>query len=78
METTHLNVGPSSTQMCMVRTMLESLIAYKSGSKRTLRNDIDGICLTHYYYMLLLRYFDNNSSIIIETKCRVQEFRLKM
>ena len=36
------NVGPSSTQLYMVRTMLESLIADKSGGKRTLRKDIDG------------------------------------
>lgn len=40
-----LNVGPSSTQLYMVRTMLESLIADKSGGKRTLRKDIDGSCL---------------------------------
>lgn len=35
-------LGPSSTQLYMVRTMLESLIADKSGGKRTLRKDIDG------------------------------------
>ena len=35
------NVGPSSTQLYMVRTMLESLIADKSGGKRTLSKDID-------------------------------------
>uniref|UniRef100_A0A673WG49 Cytoplasmic FMR1 interacting protein 2 n=1 Tax=Salmo trutta TaxID=8032 RepID=A0A673WG49_SALTR len=41
-------VGPSSTQgLCrgmlyMVRTMLESLIADKSGSKKTLRSSLDG------------------------------------
>ena len=35
-------MGPSSTQLYMVRTMLESLIADKSGGKRTLRKDIDG------------------------------------
>ncbi|GAB6019487.1 Cytoplasmic FMR1-interacting protein 1 [Chamberlinius hualienensis] len=39
------NVGPSSTQLYMVRTMLESLISDKSGGKRTLRKDIDGPCL---------------------------------
>jgi len=39
------NVGPSSTQLYMVRTMLESLIASKAGSKRTLRKDIDGAML---------------------------------
>ena len=36
------NVGPSSTQLYMVRTMLESLISSKAGAKRTLRKDIDG------------------------------------
>ncbi|KAF3834823.1 hypothetical protein F7725_027381 [Dissostichus mawsoni] len=35
-------VGPSSTQLYMVRTMLESLIADKSGSKKTLRSGLDG------------------------------------
>ncbi|KAL5012024.1 hypothetical protein ScPMuIL_010575 [Solemya velum] len=35
------NVGPSSTQLYMVRTMLESLTAEKSGGRRTLRRDID-------------------------------------
>jgi len=34
-------VGPSSTQLYMVRTMLESLIADKSCAKRTLRKDMD-------------------------------------
>lgn len=37
-------VGPGSTQLYLVRTMLESLISAKSGvgSKRTLRKDIEG------------------------------------
>ncbi|NXB12402.1 CYFP1 protein, partial [Cnemophilus loriae] len=35
-------VGPSSTQLYMVRTMLESLIADKSGSKKTLRSSLEG------------------------------------
>uniref|UniRef100_A0A8C7FPZ4 Cytoplasmic FMR1 interacting protein 1 n=2 Tax=Oncorhynchus TaxID=8016 RepID=A0A8C7FPZ4_ONCKI len=35
-------VGPSSTQLYMVRTMLESLIADKSGSKKTLRSCLEG------------------------------------
>ncbi|PWA14426.1 hypothetical protein CCH79_00011121, partial [Gambusia affinis] len=35
-------VGPSSTQLYMVRTMLESLIADKSGSKKTLRSGLEG------------------------------------
>lgn len=37
----HRNVGPSSTQLYMVRTMLESLIADKSGVKKTLRSYLD-------------------------------------
>uniref|UniRef100_A0AAX7TC51 Cytoplasmic FMR1 interacting protein 2 n=1 Tax=Astatotilapia calliptera TaxID=8154 RepID=A0AAX7TC51_ASTCA len=39
-------VGPSSTQLYMVRTMLESLIADKSGSKKTLRSSLDGPIVT--------------------------------
>uniref|UniRef100_A0A672QMY2 Cytoplasmic FMR1-interacting protein 1 homolog n=1 Tax=Sinocyclocheilus grahami TaxID=75366 RepID=A0A672QMY2_SINGR len=35
-------VGPSSTQLYMVRTMLESLVADKSGSKKTLRSSLEG------------------------------------
>uniref|UniRef100_A0A668RW16 Cytoplasmic FMR1-interacting protein n=1 Tax=Oreochromis aureus TaxID=47969 RepID=A0A668RW16_OREAU len=35
-------VGPSSTQLYMVRTMLESLIADKSGTKKTLRSSLEG------------------------------------
>lgn len=58
------NVGPSSTQLYMVRTMLESLIADKSGGKRTLRKDIDGQYLfqidqfhkTSFYWSYLLNF----------------------
>jgi cytoplasmic FMR1 interacting protein len=58
------NVGPSSTQLYMVRTMLESLIADKSGSKRTLRKDIDAGSLVHiehfhkssFYWNYLLNF----------------------
>lgn len=58
------NVGPSSTQLYMVRTMLESLIADKSGAKRTLRKDIDGQYLmqidqfhkTSFYWNYLLSF----------------------
>lgn len=57
-------VGPSSTQLYMVRTMLESLIADKSGGKRTLRKDIDGQYLvqidqfhkTSFYWSYLLNF----------------------
>ena len=56
--------GPSSTQLYMVRTMLESLIADKSGGKRTLRKDIDGQYLvqidqfhkTSFYWSYLLNF----------------------
>jgi Cytoplasmic Fragile-X interacting family len=59
--------GPSSTQLYMVRTMLESLIADKSGGKRTLRKDIDGQYLvqidqfhkTSFYWNYLLRFSGN-------------------
>lgn len=50
------NVGPSSTQLYMVRTMLESLITDKAASgKRTLRKDIDGP------YLLAIDQFHKNS-----------------
>ncbi|OQV18248.1 Cytoplasmic FMR1-interacting protein [Hypsibius exemplaris] len=39
------SVPPSSTQLYMVRTMLESLISDKSSGKRTLRKDIEGVYL---------------------------------
>lgn len=56
--------GPSSTQLYMVRTMLESLIADKSGGKRTLRKDIDGQYLmqidqfhkTSFYWSYILKF----------------------
>ncbi|CAH0387882.1 unnamed protein product [Bemisia tabaci] len=37
-----LCASPSSTQLYMVRTMLQSLIAYESGGERTLWKEIDG------------------------------------
>ena len=44
------NVGPSSTQLYMIRTQLESLISDKALSgRRTLRKDIDGQYLTLIY-----------------------------
>lgn len=50
------NVGPSSTQLYMVRTMLESIISDKAASgKRTLRKDIDGP------YLLTIDQFHKNS-----------------
>lgn len=60
----YFHAGPSSTQLYMVRTMLESLIADKSGGKRTLRKDIDGQYLvqidqfhkTSFYWSYLLNF----------------------
>ncbi|XP_052277859.1 cytoplasmic FMR1-interacting protein-like isoform X1 [Dreissena polymorpha] len=50
------NVGPSTTQLYMVRTMLESLIAEKNtGGKKTLRKDID------YQHFLAIDNFHKNS-----------------
>lgn len=49
------NVGPSTTQLYMVRTMLESLIAEKSGGKKTLRKDID------YQHLLTIDNFHKTS-----------------
>jgi hypothetical protein len=63
-------IGPSSTQLYMVRTMLESLIADKSGGKRTLRKDIDGQYLvqidqfhkTSFYWNYMLAFSGKFSS----------------
>ncbi|KAL3880811.1 hypothetical protein ACJMK2_033018 [Sinanodonta woodiana] len=49
------NVGPSTTQLYMVRTMLESLISDKSGGKKTLRKDID------YQHFITMDNFHKNS-----------------
>lgn len=38
----HLTFCPFLSKLYMVRTMLESLIADKSGSKKTLRSSLDG------------------------------------
>ncbi|CAF2046241.1 unnamed protein product [Rotaria magnacalcarata] len=49
-------VGPSSTQLYMVRTMIESLLTDKSGyGKRTLRKDID------YNHLSLIDQFHKQS-----------------
>ncbi|CAF1631788.1 unnamed protein product [Adineta ricciae] len=49
-------VGPSSTQLYMVRTMIESLLTDKSGyGKRTLRKDID------YTHLSLIEQFHKQS-----------------
>lgn len=70
------NVGPSSTQLYMIRTMLESLIADKSGAKRTLRKDIDGQYLmqidqfhkTSFYWNYLLNFSGTLSKHFLQQK----------
>ena len=50
------NVGPGTTQLYMVRTMLESLISDKAASgKKTLRKDIEG------QYLVAIDQFHKNS-----------------
>ncbi|XP_059481300.1 cytoplasmic FMR1-interacting protein isoform X1 [Neocloeon triangulifer] len=80
------NVGPSSTQLYMVRTMLESLIADKSGGKRTLRKDIDGQYLvqidqfhkTSFYWNYLLRFSESLHDCCDLSQLWYREFYLEM
>lgn len=63
-------VGPSSTQLYMVRTMLESLISEKTCAKRTLRKDIEGHWLlaidqfhkSSFYWNYLLNFSGNSTT----------------
>ncbi|KAJ8936438.1 hypothetical protein NQ318_015584 [Aromia moschata] len=80
------NVGPSSTQLYMVRTMLESLIADKSGGKRTLRKDIDGQYLiqidqfhkTSFYWNYLLSFSEFLQKCCDLSQLWYREFYLEM
>ncbi|KAK7874487.1 hypothetical protein R5R35_001571 [Gryllus longicercus] len=80
------NVGPSSTQLYMVRTMLESLIADKSGGKRTLRKDIDGQYLvqidqfhkTSFFWNYLLRFSASLQDCCDLSQLWYREFYLEM
>jgi cytoplasmic FMR1 interacting protein len=80
------NVGPSSTQLYMVRTMLESLIADKSGGKRTLRKDIDGQYLmqidqfhkTSFYWNYLLSFSESLQQCCDLSQLWYREFYLEM
>ena len=75
-------MGPSTTQLYMVRTMLESLIADKSGGKRTIRKDIDGNVLmridefhkTSFYWNYLLNF----SRKFLQLKFYIQHVQAKM
>ncbi|KDR09197.1 cytoplasmic FMR1-interacting protein isoform X1 [Zootermopsis nevadensis] len=80
------NVGPSSTQLYMVRTMLESLIADKSGGKRTLRKDIDGQYLvqidqfhkTSFYWNYMLAFSASLQDCCDLSQLWYREFYLEM
>ncbi|XP_044741705.1 cytoplasmic FMR1-interacting protein [Chrysoperla carnea] len=80
------NVGPSSTQLYMVRTMLESLIADKSGGKRTLRKDIDGQYLMQidqfhkmsFYWNYLLSFSGSLQNCCDLSQLWYREFYLEM
>lgn len=80
------NVGPSSTQLYMVRTMLESLIADKSGGKRTLRKDIDGQYLvqidqfhkTSFFWNYLLSFGESLQQCCDLSQLWYREFYLEM
>ncbi|XP_065556681.1 cytoplasmic FMR1-interacting protein-like isoform X2 [Artemia franciscana] len=80
------NVGPSSTQLYMVRTMLESLIADKSGGKRTLRKDIDGTYLmaidafhkSSFYWTYLLNFGRTLQQACDLSQLWYREFYLEM
>jgi len=80
------NVGPSSTQLYMVRTMLESLISNKAGSKRTLRKDIDGAMLmkiddfhkTSFFWNYLLNFSKSLQDCCDLSQLWYREFYLEM
>ncbi|EEB13869.1 conserved hypothetical protein [Pediculus humanus corporis] len=79
-------VGPSSTQLYMVRTMLESLIADKSGGKRTLRKDIDGQYLMQidqfhkasFYWSYILKFSESLQQCCDLSQLWYREFYLEM
>jgi len=81
------NVGPSSTQLYMVRTMLESLISDKAASgKKTLRKDIEGPYLlaidqfhkTSFYWNYLLNFSQTLRECCDLSQLWYREFYLEM
>jgi len=80
------NVGPSSTQLYMVRTMLESLISDKSGGKKTLRKDMDGQHLllidefhkTSFFWNFLLNFSETLQQCCDLSQLWYREFYLEM
>ncbi|GAV08221.1 hypothetical protein RvY_17946 [Ramazzottius varieornatus] len=80
-------VAPSSTQLYMVRTMLESLISDKSGGKRTLRKDIEGPYLMaidafhkqSFYWPYLLNFRESLQEVAADlSQLWYREFYLEM
>lgn len=81
------NVGPSSTQLYMVRTMLESLISDKAASgKRTLRKDIEGPALcaidsfhkSSFYWNYLMNFSQTLTECCDLSQLWYREFYLEM
>ncbi|XP_076048811.1 cytoplasmic FMR1-interacting protein Sra-1 isoform X2 [Oratosquilla oratoria] len=80
------NVGPSSTQLYMVRTMLESLISDKSGGKKTLRKELDGqhLCQidefhkTSFFWTYLLNFSETLQTCCDLSQLWYREFYLEM
>ncbi|XP_047741717.1 cytoplasmic FMR1-interacting protein isoform X2 [Hyalella azteca] len=80
------NVGPSSTQLYMVRTMLESLISDKSGGKKTLRKEMDGQHLvlidefhkTSFIWSYLLNFSETLQQCCDLSQLWYREFYLEM
>ncbi|KAL0858499.1 hypothetical protein ABMA27_012364 [Loxostege sticticalis] len=80
------NVGPSSTQLYMVRTQLEALISDKSGGRRTLRKDLDAATLTQieqfhrqsFYWGYMLNLSDSLGKCCDLSQLWYREFYLEM
>uniref|UniRef100_A0A4W4GN80 Cytoplasmic FMR1-interacting protein n=1 Tax=Electrophorus electricus TaxID=8005 RepID=A0A4W4GN80_ELEEL len=79
-------VGPSSTQLYMVRTMLESLIADKSGSKKTLRSSLEGPTILDiekfhresFFYIHLLNFSETLQQCCDLSQLWFREFFLEL
>ncbi|KAI5109527.1 cytoplasmic FMR1-interacting protein 1-like [Silurus meridionalis] len=79
-------VGPSSTQLYMVRTMLESLVADKSGSKKTLRSGLEGPTILDiekfhresFFYTHLLNFSDTLQQCCDLSQLWFREFFLEL
>lgn len=80
------SVGPSSTQLYMVRTMLESLIADKGGSKKSMRSNleiphitaIENFHKTSFFWNYLLNFNESLHSVCDLSQLWFREFFLEM